>query len=64
MSLIPKLEIKTNQVTCSHGCTISNVKPMELYYLKSKGIEETEARNMIIKGFFEEIIKENKQFIK
>ena len=63
VSLIPKLKIKTSKVACSHGCTVSNVKPMELYYLKSKGIEEHEAKQIIIEGFFEELIKDNRQFI-
>lgn len=54
---IPELEIETDDVKCSHGATIGKVNKDQLFYLRSRGLSKEEATKMIIKGFFEPLIK-------
>ena len=57
-NLIPNLEIKNNNVKCSHGATVGRINQEQLFYLSSRGISEKMAKVMLIEGFFEPIIKE------
>ena len=50
---IPNLEIRNNDVKCSHGATIGRIDEEHMFYLKSRGISEEEATKMIVEGFFE-----------
>lgn len=47
----PNLDINTKEVECSHGCTISNIDKDVLYYLNSRGYNDTQAKQTIIQGF-------------
>ena len=51
----PELEIYADDVKCSHGSTSGNIDKEALFYLKARGIEEINAKKMIIKGFLESI---------
>jgi Fe-S cluster assembly protein SufD len=53
---IPNLEIKANDVRCTHGATISQVVPEHVFYLQARGIPRTEAQKLIVEGFFRPII--------
>lgn len=53
---IPNLEIENNDVKCSHGATISQIDEDKLFYMTSRGINEKEAKKVIVEGFFEPII--------
>lgn len=50
---IPNLEIRNNDVRCSHGATIGRVDDEQLFYLTSRGVDRTQAVKMLVKGFFE-----------
>ncbi len=50
---IPELEILTDQVRCSHGATMGPVDPELLFFMKSRGISEPTAIQLVIEGFFE-----------
>lgn len=51
---IPELEILTNDVVrCSHGVTVGQVDKEQIYYLTSRGLDQSEAENMIVLGFLE-----------
>jgi Fe-S cluster assembly protein SufD len=54
---IPELEIKVDEVQCSHGATVGQVDPDELFYLMSRGIPEKEAVRQIVRGFLEAILQ-------
>ena len=47
----PQLDINTKEITCKHGCTVSNIDKNELYYLTSKGIETTIAEETLKQCF-------------
>lgn len=53
---LPGLEIGANDVRCSHGATTSNLDEEELFYLQSRGIPSRIAKQLLIFGFFEEIL--------
>ncbi len=54
----PVMEIDEEQVTIGHEATVSKVGDEQLFYLQSRGIDETEATKMIVNGFVEPIVKE------
>lgn len=47
----PQLDINTKEITCSHGCTISNIDKEHLYYLNSRGIDNVAGGDMIKQCF-------------
>ena len=53
---IPGLIIDADELACSHGATFGNIDQEQLYYLRSRGIPEGEARRMLVMGFFDEVI--------
>lgn len=53
----PQLEIHADDVKCSHGATIGQIDSDALFYLRSRGIPESEARRMLCVGFAGEIIQ-------
>ncbi len=52
---IPRLEILTDDVKCSHGATVGPVDKNQLFYLMSRGLSAKEAEEFIVSGFFNEI---------
>ena len=52
----PQLEIYADDVKCSHGTTIGRLDPQQLFYMRSRGIDEATARSMLCQGFAAEII--------
>lgn len=47
----PQLEIFCDDVKCTHGATIGQLDREALFYLRSRGLTETAARNMLIEAF-------------
>ena len=52
----PQLEIFNDDVKCAHGATVGQLEEEELFYLSSRGLNESLARNLLTYGFAEEII--------
>lgn len=50
----PELEIYADDVVCGHGTTCGDLNHDHLFYLKSRGIPEAEARNMLVQAFVAE----------
>ena len=60
----PELEILADDVRCSHGVTIGNLSLEQMFYLRSRGIPEVEARKLLVSSFGNIIIDDlNKNFI-
>ena len=53
---IPGLEISTDDVKCSHGVTMSSVDKDQLFYLQTRGIGESDGKNLIVNGFIRSAI--------
>lgn len=54
---LPGLEIEANDVKCSHGSTTGKLEPQELFYMLSRGISKRKAQELMVFGFFEEVIQ-------
>lgn len=52
----PQLEIFADDVVCSHGATIGQLDLDEMFYLKSRGLSEAKAKELLMVGFALEII--------
>jgi Fe-S cluster assembly protein SufD len=52
----PTLEIHNDDVKCNHGSTIGQLAEEPLFYLRSRGIGEEEARGMLIYAFASELV--------
>lgn len=52
----PNLEIFADDVKASHGATVGQLDERELFYLQSRGIEKSLAKEMLIQGFCGEIL--------
>ena len=52
----PQLEIYADDVQCSHGATTGYLNPDELFYLRSRGIPEAEARRLQMISFITPVI--------
>ncbi|MFN4954956.1 MAG: Fe-S cluster assembly protein SufD [Aphanizomenon sp.] len=52
----PQLEITADNVKCAHGATVSQLEDDEIFYLESRGIDENNARKLLVNAFATEII--------
>ena len=52
----PQLEIFADDVKCSHGCTIGQLDESALFYLKSRGIPEKEAKGLLMFAFSNNVL--------
>jgi Fe-S cluster assembly protein SufD len=53
----PELEIYADDVVCGHGTTCGDLNYDHLFYLKSRGIPEKEARAMLVEAFVDEAVE-------
>jgi len=53
----PQLEIYADDVRCTHGSTVGQIDDNGIFYLRSRGINERLAKNIMIHAFAGEIIK-------
>ncbi|QPK78167.1 Fe-S cluster assembly protein SufD [Corynebacterium lizhenjunii] len=54
---VPNLEIQTGDIAgAGHAATVGRFDDLEVFYLQSRGIPADEARRLIIRGFFSEVI--------
>ena len=54
----PELEIFADDVVCSHGATVGELDEVLMFYLKSRGIHDDEARAMLIQAFLADALDE------
>ena len=52
----PTLEIHNDDVKCNHGSTIGQIDHEQLFYLRSRGISEEEARSLLVLAFAGQIV--------
>lgn len=53
----PQLEIFADDVKCSHGATVGQLDSDALFFLRSRGIDENQAINILLSAFTEEIVQ-------
>ena len=52
----PQLEIFADDVKCSHGCTIGQLDESAMFYLRSRGIPEKEAKALLMFAFSNNVL--------
>jgi Fe-S cluster assembly protein SufD len=60
MSTKPQLVIDNDDVKCTHGATVGRINEEALFYLQTRGINEKEARLMLMFAFAHEVLAEIK----
>jgi Fe-S cluster assembly protein SufB/Fe-S cluster assembly protein SufD len=53
---IPGLSIDTNEVKATHSASVAQIDEEQIFYLMSRGLDQDEAKKMIILGFFEPVL--------
>jgi Fe-S cluster assembly protein SufD len=53
----PQLEIFADDVKCSHGCTIGQLDENAMFYLRSRGIPEKEAKALLMYAFANNVLE-------
>jgi Fe-S cluster assembly protein SufD len=54
---IPGLEIQANDVRCTHAAAVAQVDPEQLFYLRSRGLPEDLAKQLVIEGFLSALVE-------
>ena len=56
--LKPELEIFADDVKCAHGAAVGDLDTESLFYLRARGIPESEARGLLLQAFLEDTVAE------
>jgi Fe-S cluster assembly protein SufD len=59
----PYLEILANDVFCTHGSTTGKMNKDELYYIQTRGINEKDAKQLVIQGFIDDVLNKVREKI-
>jgi Fe-S cluster assembly protein SufD len=54
---IPGLEIQANDVRCTHAAAVAQVDPEQLFYLRSHGLREDVAKQLVVEGFLAALVE-------
>lgn len=52
----PQLEIYNDDVKCSHGCAIGQLDPLQVFYMRTRGLSEQTARLLLRQAFMADVI--------
>ena len=58
---MPKLEIEANDVRCTHGATFTTYDEAQNFYCQARGLNEAEAKRLLVRGFFQEVVNRVEQ---
>ena len=54
----PELEIYADDVRCSHGATVGELDPEQVFYLQARGIAHEAARRLLVAAYVDEVLDE------
>jgi Fe-S cluster assembly protein SufD len=54
---IPGLEIEADDVACTHAAAVAQIDPDQLFYLRSRGLGEGIASELVVGGFLAELVE-------
>ncbi len=55
---VPNLDIRTNDVKCSHASTVGPIDEEQRFYLESRGVRPEVAERLVVLGFFDEVLSQ------
>jgi len=58
MNTKPQLEIWADDVKCSHGATTGQIDPEQVFYLRSRGLDEKQAKGLLLYAFATEFLEQ------
>jgi Fe-S cluster assembly protein SufD len=58
VNVVPSLEIIADDVTCTHGATVSDLSQEELFYLRSRGLDKDISRTLQIQAFVDDMTED------
>jgi len=53
---VPSLEILENDIKAGHAATVGKVNEIEMFYLMSRGLSETQSKELIVEGFLQSLM--------
>lgn len=60
ISASPQLMIRADDVKCNHGSAVGELDKNQIFYLRSRGIDENDAKQILINAFFADILEKVK----
>ena len=54
---IPGLEILADDVACTHAAAIAQVDKDQLFYLNSRGLDDSVAKTLVVEGFLQALVE-------
>jgi Fe-S cluster assembly protein SufD len=54
---IPGLEILANDVRCTHAAAVAQIDPEQLFYLRSRGLDQEASKRLVVEGFMAELVE-------
>jgi Fe-S cluster assembly protein SufD len=54
---IPGLEIKADDVRCTHAAAVAQIDADQLFYLRSRGLSDDDSRRLVIEGFLASLVE-------
>jgi Fe-S cluster assembly protein SufD len=54
---IPGLEILANDVRCTHAAAVAQIDKEQLFYLRSRGLDQASSTRLVIEGFMAELVE-------
>jgi Fe-S cluster assembly protein SufD len=54
---IPGLEILANDVACTHAAAVAQVDADQLFYLRSRGLDDATAKRLVVEGFLAALVE-------
>jgi FeS assembly protein SufD len=54
---IPSLIVETDNVKASHGGTVGELDPDQIFYMMTRGVPRAEAVRVLVEGYFEEVVQ-------
>lgn len=54
---VPGLEIENNNVRATHSASVSPIDPEQVFYMRTRGLSEEEAKRLIVYGFLQPVLE-------
>ncbi|MES9861665.1 MAG: Fe-S cluster assembly protein SufD [Candidatus Thiodiazotropha sp. LLP2] len=54
----PQLMILADDVVCSHGTTVGQLDQQAMFYMRSRGLDEQQARRLLCRGFIADVVEQ------
>lgn len=53
----PILDVRSSDVSASHGCKVERLDPKRLFYMQSRGLDQSMAQSLVLDGYLNTIFE-------